>query len=173
MTPLGYEIGLVPKEQYEAVLEKYRAVDAEITRLSKQFVSPSEELDALLVSRETAPLKSGVSLADLLRRPQLTYDLLAPFDPSRPELSSDICEQVGVSLKYEGYIKRQEAQIEQFHRMESLLIPEDINYESLQMLRIEARQKLQKIRPRSIGQASRISGVSPADITALLLYLGV
>ena len=173
MTPLGYEIGLVSKERFDAVQEKYRTVDAEIARLSKQFVSPTPELDALLVSRETAPLKSGVSLADLLRRPQLSYDLLAPFDPARPELSADVCEQVEISLKYEGYIKRQEAQIEQFHRMESLLIPEEIDYESLQMLRIEARQKLNKIRPRSIGQASRISGVSPADITALLLYLGV
>ena len=173
MTPLGYEIGLVSKERFDAVQEKYRTVDAEISRLSKQFVSPSEELDALLVSRETAPLKSGVSLADLLRRPQLGYDLLAPFDPNRPDLPADVCEQVEISLKYEGYIKRQEAQIEQFHRMENLLIPEDIDYGSLQMLRIEARQKLTKIRPRSIGQASRISGVSPADITALLLYLGV
>ncbi|MBQ3055708.1 MAG: tRNA uridine-5-carboxymethylaminomethyl(34) synthesis enzyme MnmG [Oscillospiraceae bacterium] len=173
MTPIGFEVGLVSKEQLDAVQEKYRTVDAEISRLSKQYVSPSPELDALLVSRETAPLKSGVSLADLLRRPQLSYDLLAPFDPSRPTLAPEVCEQVEISLKYEGYIKRQEAQIEQFHRMESLLIPEDIDFESLQMLRIEARQKLTKIRPRSIGQASRISGVSPADITALLLYLGV
>ncbi len=173
LTALGYEIGLVSKERYDAVLEKYKAVEAEISRLSKQFVSPNAELDALLVSRETAPLKSGISLADLLRRPQLSYDLLARFDPARPSLSADVCEQVEISLKYEGYIKRQEAQIEQFHRMESLMLPEEINYEDLQMLRIEARQKLNKIRPRSIGQASRISGVSPADITALLLYLGV
>jgi len=173
LTPLGHEIGLISKEQFNAVQEKYRTVNAEIARLSKQFVAPSKELDDLLVSRETAPLKSGVSLADLLRRPQLSYDLLAPFDPSRPTLAPDVCEQVEISLKYEGYIKRQEAQIEQFHRMESLLIPDEIDYESLQMLRIEARQKLSKIRPRSIGQASRIPGVSPADITALLLYLGV
>lgn len=173
LSAVGNEVGLISDERHASVLAKYRAVDEEIARLSKQFVSPSTELDALLVSRETSPMKSGGSLADLLRRPQLSYALLAPFDPARPQLPEDVCEQVEISLKYEGYIKRQEAQIEQFKRMESLLLPENLDYNELQMLRIEARQKLNKIRPRSIGQASRISGVSPADITALLLYLGV
>ncbi len=173
LSAIGREVGLISEERHESVLEKYRKVDKEIARLEKQHISPSPGLDALLVSRETSPAKSGVSLADLLRRPQLSYALLAPFDPSRPELPEDVCEQVEISLKYEGYIKRQEAQIEQFKRMEALTLPEDINYDELQMLRIEARQKLNKIRPRSIGQASRISGVSPADITALLLYMGV
>lgn len=172
LSAVGNEVGLISDERHASVLAKYRAVDEEIARLSKQFVSPSPELDSLLVSRETSPMKSGGSLADLLRRPQLSYTLLAPFDPARPQLPEDVCEQVEISLKYEGYIKRQEAQIEQFKRMESLLLPEDLDYNELQMLRIEARQKLNKIRPRSIGQASRISGVSPADITALLLYLG-
>ena len=173
LSAIGHEVGLISEDRHESVLEKYRKVDAEIARLEKKHISPSPELDELLVSRETSPAKSGVSLADLLRRPQLSYALLAPFDPSRPELPEDVCEQVEISLKYEGYIKRQEAQIEQFKRMEALTLPEDINYDELQMLRIEARQKLNKIRPRSIGQASRISGVSPADITALLLYMGV
>ncbi|MBE6915270.1 MAG: tRNA uridine-5-carboxymethylaminomethyl(34) synthesis enzyme MnmG [Ruminococcaceae bacterium] len=173
LSAIGRDVGLISEERHASVLEKYRKVDQEIARLEKQHVSPSPKLDELLVSRETSPMKSGVSLADLLRRPQLSYALLAPFDPSRPILPEDVCEQVEISLKYEGYIKRQEAQIEQFKRMEALTLPEDINYDELKMLRIEARQKLNKIRPRSIGQASRISGVSPADITALLLYMGV
>ena len=172
LTPIGHEIGLVSDAQYEGVLEKYRLVNLELARVSKTHLAPSPELDALLVSRETVPLKSGASLADLIRRPQLNYALLAPFDPARPALPLAVCEQVDLSLKYEGYIERQLAQIEQFRRLESTPLPDDLDYASLQMLRIEARQKLNQIRPRSVGQASRISGVSPADITALLLYLG-
>jgi tRNA uridine 5-carboxymethylaminomethyl modification enzyme len=168
----GYRIGLVPRERYEAVLEKYRRVEAEIERLNKTYIAPSEELKALLTERGTTAPNTGVSLADLLRRPQLDYASLKPFDVNRPELEKAIWSQAEILIKYEGYIKRQLKQAEEFKRMESRRLPEDIDYLSIQGIRTEARQKLNKIRPLSFGQASRISGVNPADMAALMVYLG-
>ena len=168
----GYDIGLVSKEAYEAVLEKYRQVDEEIQRLEKTHTGPTPELCALMESRGTTPPNSGVSIADLIRRPQLDYECVAPFDKGRPELSAAVKEQVEISLKYSGYIEKQIKQVEEFRRMESRLLPENIDYLSIHGIRMEAREKLDMIRPRSVGQASRISGVSPADLAALMIYLG-
>jgi tRNA uridine 5-carboxymethylaminomethyl modification enzyme len=168
----GYRIGLVPRERYEAVLEKYRRVEAEIERLNKTYIAPSEELKALLTERGTTAPNTGVSLADLLRRPQLDYASLKPFDVNRPELEKAIWSQAEILIKYEGYIKRHLNRPRSFKRMESRRLPEDIDYLSIQGIRTEARQKLNKIRPLSFGQASRISGVNPADMAALMVYLG-
>ena len=172
LSEFGNKIGLVSGETYAQVVEKYRLVDKERVRLETTVLPPSSELNALLESLGTAALKTGASLADLLRRPQVSYEHIEKFDLYRPEnITADIIEQVQIALKYEGYIKRQFAQIEQFKRMEERLLPDEIDYESITGLRIEARQKLSKVRPRSLGQASRISGVSPADMTALMMYL--
>lgn len=171
LSEFGFKIGLISKERHDSVIEKYKKVDIERNRVEHKIIPPGDKINEFLISKETAPLKTGASLADLLRRPQITYEDLTPFDTNRPALSDDIFEQVQISLKYEGYIKRQYAQIEQFKRLEERKLPENINYEEILGLRIEARQKLSKVRPRSIGQASRISGVSPADMTALMLYL--
>ena len=133
--------------------------------------SPSTALNELLVSRETSPLQTGIRLSELLKRPQLSYALLKPFDSSRPPLPDEIFEQVEIDLKYEGYIKRQQAQIDEMRRLEGKKLPEGINYPSITGLRKEAQEKLQKIRPENVGQASRISGVSPADISVLMIYL--
>ncbi len=171
MVPIGYEIGLVPKERYDAVLKKYKAVDEEIRRLEKTGVSSSSALNSLLNTRGEPPVKTSARLIDLLRRPRVTYQDLKPFDKTRVDLPQDITEQVEITVKYEGYIKRQTRQLEEFQRMESHLLPNDLDYLNMQGLRLEARQKLQKIRPLNLGQASRISGVSPADITALMIFL--
>mgnify|MGYP000857556669 FL=1 len=168
---IGRRIGLVSEERYLAVLEKYKSVDEEIRRLEKTHIAPSEELKETLERLGTSAPLSGVSLADLIRRPQVRYEDLAPFDKERPELPKAVREQVEIVLKYSGYIERQKKQVEEFKRMESRLLPADIDYMSLSGLRIEARQKLTKIRPLNLGQASRISGVSPADIAALMIYL--
>jgi len=168
---IGRRIGLVSEERYQAVLEKYKSVDEEIRRLEKTHIAPSEELKETLERLGTSAPLSGVSLADLIRRPQVRYEDLAPFDKERPELPKAVREQVEIVLKYSGYIERQKKQVEEFKRMESRLLPADIDYMSLSGLRIEARQKLTKIRPLNLGQASRISGVSPADIAALMIYL--
>ncbi len=171
LTSLGHEIGLVSDGKYERMLNKKKASEAELRRVEKMIVPPSDEVNAFLTSHGTTPLVTGASVADLIRRPQLSYALVAPFDKTRQPLSYDVCEQVEISLKYDGYIKRQRAQIEQFKKLEAHVLPDDIDYMSLSGLRTEARQKLSKIRPKSVGQASRISGVSPADIASLLLYL--
>jgi len=171
LTELGYKLGLVPQEKYDRMLNKKKLAEAELLRLEKTVVPPRAEINEFLKERGTSPLVTGASLADLIRRPQLDYSCLAPFDKRRPELSPNVIETVEISLKYDGYIKRSMAQIEQFKKLEEKRLPEDIDYMSLIGLRTEARQKLTKIRPKSVGQASRISGVSPADITALLLYL--
>ena len=168
---VGHEIGLVSDEEYEVVKEKYALVDAERERLEKTHVKVTDELNAMLEARGTAPVSGSASLAELVKRPQLDYYSLAPFDPGRPELPAAVCRQVEITLKYEGYIRRQTKQAEDFRRMESRVLPEDIDYMSIQGLRTEARQKLDRIRPVSFGQASRISGVSPADLTALIIYL--
>ena len=173
LSPLGHEIGLISDLRYQQVKDKYEQVDREIKRIQKAMVPPGEKINAQLTACGTSPLVTGASIADLVRRPQVTYAALAPYDPGRPDLAPAVAEQVEISLKYEGYIKRQLAQVEQFRRLEEKELPADIDYAKIASLRIEARQKLNKIRPRSVGQASRISGVSPADITALLLYLGM
>ena len=170
---IGREIGLVSEERYQAVQEKYAAVEREIARLEAAHLPPSEELNALLAARDTAPVTAGVSLADLVRRPQLSYEDLAPFDPARPALSRAIRQQVEIRLKYEGYIKRQLRQVEEFRRMEDRPLPADLDYGAIPGLRLEAREKLQKIRPASFGQAGRISGVSPADLSVLMIYMSL
>ncbi len=170
LTGKGFEIGLVSRARLDAVKAKYAAVDAEIRRLENTCISPSQKLsDALDSLGTTAPL-SGTSLADLLRRPQVGYRDIADFDSSRPELPAAVTEQVEIRLKYEGYIKRQLKQIDEFSKMESRIIPDDIDYSKVTGLRLEAREKLSRIRPENFGRAGRISGVSPADISVLMIY---
>ena len=171
LTDIGREIGLVGDEKYARFVKKREQIEAERRRVQTTSVPLSDELQALLVSRETSPLKSGVKLEELLKRPQLDYACLAPFDPTRADYPPEVFEQVEIELKYEGYIKRQQAQIREMRRLESKQIPEDICYDTIDGLRLEAREKLGKIRPQNVGQASRISGVSPADISVLLIYL--
>ena len=171
LSAIGRRIGLVSEAQYQAVLDKYAAVDREIRRLESSGVAESPVLNAMLEAQGTAPVSGSARLADLLRRPQIGYDLLAPFDPDRPPLSRAITEAVEIRLKYAGYIARQEKQVKEFQKAESRPLPPDADYESIQGLRLEARQKLQEIRPLSVGQASRISGVSPADVAVLLIWL--
>ena len=171
LTPVGYEIGLVSKERYEGVLEKYRRVETELNRLEHTGAAPTPELEAFLAAKgETFP-QSGAKLASLLRIPGISYDELAPFDPQRPDLPRLVTEQVEIRLKYDGYIQRQNRQIKEFQRMEHHALPADVDYSEIQSLRIEARQKLNQIRPLNLGQASRISGVSPADLAALIFWL--
>lgn len=172
LSHIGRRIGLISEEQYQRVVEKYETVDREIKRLEKTFLAPAPELARFLEERGTSAPQSGVSLAALIRRPELDYEGLAPFDKDRPSLPRPIREEVEIAIKYEGYLKRQTRQIEELRRMESVLLPPDLDYNALPGLRIEARQKLSKIRPLSLGQAARISGVSPADIAALMIYLG-
>lgn len=171
LTDIGREIGLVGDEKYARFVHKREQIEAERRRVQATSVPLSDELQDLLVSRETSPLKSGVKLEELLKRPQLDYACLAPFDPTRPDYPPEVFEQVEIELKYEGYIKRQQAQIREMRRLESKQIPEDICYDTIDGLRLEAREKLGEIRPQNVGQASRISGVSPADISVLLIYL--
>ena len=167
----GWEIGLVSDEQLSRVEAKRSAVEAEIRRLTHTGVAPSAALSALLEEKGTADVGDGASLLSLLRRPQLTYADLAPFDPGRPDLPADVAEQVEISVKYEGYIRRQQKQVEDFQKMESRKLPPGLDYTAIQGLRLEAREKLSAVRPLDLGQASRISGVSPADLTALMIYL--
>ncbi len=171
LTPIGYALGLVPKAQMEAVEEKYAAARRECSRLEHTGVAPSPELDAFLSAHGHPPAPNGVRLADLLRRPSIGYEELSPFDPQRPDLSTAVTETVEISIKYQGYIDRQLRQVEEMKKLERHPLPPDVDYASIQGLRLEARQKLAKIRPRSLGQASRVSGVSPADIAVLMVYL--
>ncbi len=171
LASIGAKIGLVSQERLAAVEEKYRQVRREINRLESTGLPESPELNAMLESLDTAPVKGSARLADLLRRPQVHYSHLAPFDKDRPELSGAVTEQVEIQLKYAGYLARQQKQVEEFQKEESRLLPDDMDYLSIGGLRLEARQKLDEIRPKSIGQASRVSGVSPADIAVLLIYL--
>ncbi len=171
LTPIGRRIGLVSEARYQAVQEKYRAVEAELRRLERTHIAPSAALAEMLTARGTAPAASGVSLADLLRRPQIGYADLAPFDSERPALPRAVTEQVEIRLKYAGYIRRQLRQVAEFERLESRALPPELDYTQVTCLRLEARQKLQQLRPANIGQASRISGVSPSDIAALMVYL--
>ncbi len=171
LSAIGLRIGLVSEEKYAAVQEKYALVEREIQRLEKTHLPPTEALNAYLAANGTAEVQSGVSLADLIRRPQLSYEGLAPFDAERPALPRPVWYQAEISIKYEGYIKRQLKQVEDFSGMENRLLPDDIDYDEVTGLRLEAREKLKKIRPRSFGQASRISGVSPADISVLMVWM--
>ena len=171
LTHIGAAMGLVSKERLAQVEEKYEMVRREIRRLESNGVPKSPELDAMLESRASTPVASSARLADLLRRPNVFYEDIAPFDPNRPNLPEAVTEEVQIQLKYAGYLSRQEKQVEQFRKEESRLLPGDLNYEAIAGLRLEARQKLQQIQPMSIGQASRISGVSPADIAVLLIWL--
>ena len=167
----GYEAGLIDEETYQKTLEKEKAIQEEIKRTEHTTIGGTPEVQALLEEKKSTLLKSGTTVAELIRRPELTYEDVAPIDKNRPELPWDVKQQVEINLKYEGYIKRQMKQVEQFKKLEAKKIPEDLDYEKVGSLRIEARQKLEAYRPISIGQASRISGVSPADISVLLIYL--
>ncbi len=171
LTKLGYEIGLIDEDRYQRLLEKERLIQEEIERVRHTNIGTSEEVQLLLKIYGSTPLISGIKLCELIRRPELDYQCLAPIDPGRGRVPYDVAEQVNINIKYDGYIKRQQRQVEQFKKLEDKRIPEDIDYDSVHSLRIEARQKLKEIRPVSIGQASRISGVSPADVSVLLVYL--
>ncbi len=171
LTPLGYEIGLISKERYEGFLKKQELISEEKRRVEKTSIPLSDKLQKILVDAGTAPLKTGCKMIELLRRPQITYEHLKEIDVNRPDLPYEVFEQVEISIKYEGYIKKQEAQIKDMRRIEGKKIPENIDYSSLKGLRLEAIEKLSKIRPQNLGQASRIRGVNPADITALNIIL--
>ena len=171
LTPLGYEIGLISEERYNKFLEKQEQKKAEIKRLKLTVISPSEEVNRILVSRETSEITTGVRLIDLLKRPQLGYEELKTIDTERPELDPNIFEQVEIEIKYEGYIQKQLKQVEQMRKLETKLLPKDFDYREIKGLRLEAQEKLNKIKPLNIGQASRISGVSHADISVLLIWL--
>lgn len=172
LTKIGYEVGLIPEERYQELLEKEKQIAAEIHRVEHVNIGTGEKVQKLLMEANSAPLNSGTTLGELIRRPELNYELLAPIDPERPDsLLRGVTEQVNINIKYEGYIKRQKKQVEQFKKLEKKQIPENFSYEDVPSLRIEARQKLELYRPVSIGQASRISGVSPADISVLLVYM--
>lgn len=171
LTPLGHEIGLISEERYNKFLKKQEQKKAEIKRLKSTVISPSEEVNRILVSRETSEITTGVRLIDLLKRPQLGYEELKTVDADRPDLDPNIFEQVEIEIKYEGYIQKQLKQVEQMRKLETKLLPKDFDYREIKGLRLEAQEKLNKIKPLNIGQASRISGVSPADISVLLIWL--
>ena len=173
LTPIGYEIGLISEERYQKFVQKYENIQNEINRVKKTNIRPSEKLNEILRNAGTTEVSTGFKLVDLIRRTELNYDILAPIDIERPDLTKEEREEVNIELKYEGYINLQLEQIEEFKKLEKKLIPEDIDYNKVQGIRLEARQKLEKFRPNSIGQASRISGVSPADINVLLIYLNI
>ena len=171
LLPTGYELGLISEERYQRFLARKALKEQEMERAEQTVLPPSEELNRILAQQETALVHTGVRLAELLRRPQLNYELLASVDPTRPQLPSEVLEQAEVELKYAGYIKRQQAQIDEQKRLESRRLPEDADYKAITGLRLEAVEKLSKVRPLSIGQAARISGVTPADISVLLIWL--
>ena len=170
LTPIGYRVGLISEKRYNKLLKKLEMIQTEMDRISQTTVSPSEA-NPILEKYNSAPLKTGIKLSELLKRPELDYESLKNADRNRPDLPDEIWEEAEIKIKYEGYIKRQLSQAEQAQKMESRLIPEDTDYDSIYGLRLEARQKLKKIRPHSLGQASRISGVSPADISVLIIWL--
>ena len=171
LTELGHKVGLISDERYEKFLSKKRNIEDEIERIKKLTIKPTEQVNKLLEENNSSPIKAGVKLADLLKRTELNYEKLSEIDPERPELSKAEAQEVEIQVKYEGYIKMQEEQVKKFKKLEDKKLSEDINYDDIKGLRIEARQKLNKVKPLSIGQASRISGVSPADVSVLLIYL--
>lgn len=172
LTKIGYDIGLIDNERYKKLLDKEKMIDAEVERMKKTTVGARAEVQELLARYESTALQSGTTLAELLKRPELSYEIIGKIDKDRQELPEDVKEQVNIELKYEGYIKRQLRQVEQYKKLENKKIPDDIDYDDVYSLRKEAVQKLKELRPASVGQASRISGVSPADISVLLIYLG-
>ena len=171
LTDIGHEVGLISDERYKKFCEKREKIEQEKERINKKVIKPTEKVNKFLKEHNSSPIDNGVKLAELLRRTELTYKMLAEIDDDRPELSEQVKEEVEIQIKYEGYIKLQNAQVEKAKKLENKLLPEDINYEAIGGIRLEARQKLSKLRPRSVGQASRISGVSPADISVLLIFL--
>jgi len=171
LTPKGYELGLISEERFARFLQKREAIEKEIARVDSKSVGPTKAVTDLLEQYGSTPITTGIKLSELIRRPELSYEALAPIDKDRPELDKYTAEQVNIQIKYDGYIRKQIAQVEQFKKLELKKIPSDINYDDVYGLRIEARQKLEKIRPESVGQASRISGVSPADMNVLMVYL--
>ena len=171
LTPIGYEAGLIDEARYQALLEKEKAIAEEIQRLETTTVGTSLQVQELLSRYGSTALKRGVYLSELIKRPELNYEILAEIDPDRPVLPASVAEQVNIQIKYEGYIKRQEQQVNQFHKLETRKLSPSFNYEQVKGLRKEAAQKLNLYKPISIGQASRISGVSPADISVLLVYM--
>lgn len=171
LTPIGYKLRLISEERYQRFLHKQELIKEEMKRVAKTVIAPSPVLSEILVSRETADVKTGIRLIELLKRPELDYKALAPIDPDRPDLDPAVFEQVEIAIKYEGYIKKQLAAVENMRKLENKLLPDDIDYRSITGLRLEAQEKLSAIRPLNIGQASRISGVSPADINVLMIYL--
>lgn len=171
LTPIGYEAGLIDEDRYQNLLQKEQLIKNEIERIKHTSVGGTKEVQRLLEEHKSTPLVSGITLAELIRRPELSYDAIFEIDVDRPDLPEDVCEQVNINIKYEGYIVRQEKQVKQFAKLEKKRIPENIDYSVINSLRLEAMQKLQDIRPESVGQAARISGVSPADISVLLVYL--
>ncbi|MBR5472413.1 MAG: tRNA uridine-5-carboxymethylaminomethyl(34) synthesis enzyme MnmG, partial [Clostridia bacterium] len=171
MMPTGHALGLIDDQTYNEFLERKSQKEMEIERVNHTHLGPSPELNSLLEQVGTAPLKAGASLAELIKRPQLNYDLLAPFDKNRPSLPQMVKDKVEIEIKYEGYLTRQQAQIDEMLRLERRAIPQDINYDDVYGLRLEAREKLKKVMPSNIGQASRISGVSPADVSVLMIHL--
>lgn len=171
LTPIGYKIGLISKERFDGLNQKIAQINAEIKRVSTLNMSPSQELNDFLAEHGTAPLSTGCKMADLIRRPQLNYAMLEKFDANRPELSFEVCEQVELQIKYEGYISKQLLQIEQMRKLEQRKLPKETDYSQIRGLRLEAAEKLNKVKPISIGQASRISGVSPADVSLLIVWL--
>ncbi len=171
LTPIGRKIGLISDERYEKFTRNLNLKNEEKKRITKVVIAPSEELNQILVSRETSPIVTGIKMSDLLKRPQVTYKDLEKFDKTKPQIDKSIFEKVEVEIKYEGYIARQNNQIKELRRLEEKVLPEDINYEEIKGLRLEAIEKLSRIRPQNIGQASRISGVSPADISVLIIWL--
>ena len=171
LTEIGHEIGLISNERYNKFLKKKEEIIEEVDRIKKTVIKPTEEVNEFLEKNNTSKITNGVKLADLLKRSELTYKKLAEIDKNRPELSDEVQEEAEIQIKYEGYIKLQEEQVEKFKKLEEKILPQDIEYSKIKGLRLEARQKLDKIKPNSVGQASRISGVSPADISVLLIYL--
>lgn len=171
LTPKGYEIGLIDEARYQHLLKKEAQIEAEIKRVEQVHIGAGKEVQQCLVSHGSTELKSSATLAELIRRPELTYDMLAEIDPERPQLPEEVGEQVNIYIKYDGYLQRQMKQVEQFKKLEARKIPADLDYDAVPSLRIEARQKLKQYQPMSIGQASRLAGVSPADVSVLLVYL--
>ena len=171
LTEYGYKYGLISQERYDRFLAKKSAIEAEIKRVSNINFGPTDEVNSLLKSLDSSPLSTGVNMGDIIKRPEITYDMLAPIDTERPDLSDEVREQVNIQIKYEGYIARQMKQVESFKKLEAKKIPENIDYDDVMGLRLEATQKFKAVRPVNIGQASRISGVSPADVNMLLVYL--
>ena len=172
LTDIGHEVGLIDDERYKSFCQKREDINSEIERLKSQMIGAGKEIQAFMEEHESSPVHTAVSIADIIRRPEFDYESVAPIDKDRPdkEFSKEVIEQINISIKYEGYIERQHRQVEHFLKMEKKKIPADIDYSKVKNLRIEARQKLELIRPESIGQAARISGVSPADVNMILLY---